>query len=292
MITEEISRENRLESSKIKDLKLENLVMNQATTRSRWSHIQSLESYARHGIRNVTLWRDKIKELGIRKTRTVLNDLNLNVICINRIGPIFSENGELCLNFLEDAKRGIEEAFELGADNLMFFPGTSLPHKTDLENARDTVNDKLKDILPVARQATVELVLEPLHPMIAGDRSCVNTLKQSNDICVQLGEGLGIVVDVYHVWWDPELRNEINRAGSFGCLSGFHINDWLVPTNDLLTDRGMIGDGIIELKKIRGWMENAGYCGPVEIEIFSDFWWRQDPDHVVKTAIERTLRLA
>lgn len=273
------------------DLNLARLAMNQATTRHRWTHEESLEGYARHGIRQVALWRDKVRELGTRETRATLRRLDLSVTGLNRIGPVFRENGDPDPLFLDDAKRGIDEAFEMNADNLMFFPGTSLPEQTDLDEARSRARDCLFEVLPLARQANVKLVLEPLHPMIAGDRSCINTMRQSNDLCDEAGDGLGLVVDVYHVWWDPELRAEIERAGPER-LAGFHVSDWLVPTKDLLCDRGMIGDGVIELRKIRGWMEKAGYRGPVEIEIFSLHWWRQDPDDAVRLAIERTLALA
>ena len=273
------------------NLSIERVAINQATTRKQWTHQQSLEGYARHGIRQVNLWRDEILELGIGKTRNLLEELSMEVIGLNRIGPVFDENGCANKGFLDDTKRGIEEACELKATNLMFFPGTSLPFINNIKDARKYATDSLLAALELARQAGVELVLEPLHPMIAGDRSCVNTMKQCNDICDVAGGGLGIVVDVYHVWWDPELKSEIARAGSTR-LSGFQINDWLVPTNDLLNDRGMMGDGVIEIKKIRHWMEHSGYKGPIEIELFSDYWWNQDPDRVVRLAIERTLALA
>ncbi len=273
------------------DLTLERLAINQATTRNRWTHEQSLEGYARHGIRQINLWRDKLAELGVSKTRQLLQQYGLSVIGLNRIGPVFEDTGGMNSGFLENTKRAIEEAYELSAANLMFFPGTSLPSNKNIEYARECAKECLFEALELAREAQVQLVLEPLHPMIAGDRSCINSMKQCNDLCDEAGLGLGIIVDVYHVWWDPELAVEITRAGA-DRLAGFQINDWLVPTKDLLTDRGMIGDGVIELRKIRQWMESAGYQGPVEIELFSDYWWQQDPDKVVRLAIDRTLELA
>ena len=271
-------------------LTLDRLAINQATTH-RWSHKNSLEGYAKQGVSHVALWRNKVAELGIASTRTLLNALNLNVVGLNRIGPVFTETGAPDPNFMDDAKRGIDEAAELGADNLMFFPGTALPHITDLAGTRTLVRDRLFEILPLAQRAGVQIVLEPLHPMVAGERSCINTLKQCNDLCDAAKGDLGIVVDVYHVWWDAELQSEINRAGA-DRLAGYHISDWLVPTRDLVRDRGMIGDGVIELRKIRGWMEKSGYKGPVEIEIFSDYWWQQEPEFTVKTAVARALELA
>ena len=272
-------------------LTLDRLAINQATTRTRWGHEASLRGYAGRGIGHVALWRDKVAELGVPATAALLKQLGLSVTCLNRIGPVFGPDGAPDPGFLDDAKRGVEEAHELGAGSVMFFPGAALPHYPDLAASRTRAETALSGALEIAREAGVELVLEPLHPMLAGDRSCLNTLKQCNDLCDEAGDGLGVVVDVYHVWWDPELEAEINRAGAKR-LAGFHISDWLVPTRDLLTDRGMIGDGVIELGRIRGWMERAGYDGPVEIEIFSDHWWAQDPETVVGLAIERALALA
>jgi sugar phosphate isomerase/epimerase len=130
------------------------------------------------------------------------------------------------------------------------------------------------------------LAIEPLHPMYAAERACVNTMAHANDLCDELGAGVGIAVDVYHVWWDPQLRREIERAGAAtpSRLLAYHISDWLVPTTDLLLDRGMMGDGVIDLTLIRSWMEAAGYRGGHEVEIFSaNNWWKRDPDEVLAT---------
>jgi sugar phosphate isomerase/epimerase len=155
------------------------------------------------------------------------------------------------------------------------------------------VRDGIAEVLPYARAANMPLAIEPLHPMYAADRACVNTMAQANDLCDDLGEGLGIAVDVYHVWWDPDLEREIRRTGDAARdghkrILAFHICDWLVPTNDLLLDRGMMGDGVIDLPKIRGWVEAAGYDGLHEVEIFSsENWWKRDPHEVVRVCIER-----
>lgn len=134
------------------------------------------------------------------------------------------------------------------------------------------------------------LAIEPLHPMQAAERACINTLEQALDICDALDEGhsgaLGVAVDVYHVWWDPKLAAQLTRAGRARLLA-YHVCDWLVPTGDLLNDRGMMGDGIIELQKIRGWMEQAGYGGTAEVEIFSEQWWARPLEQVLTTCIER-----
>ncbi|MBT4940929.1 MAG: sugar phosphate isomerase/epimerase, partial [Rhodospirillaceae bacterium] len=137
-----------------------------------------------------------------------------------------------------------------------------------------------------SRSCNIPLAIEPLHPMFAADRACVNTLAQANDLCDELGDGVGVAVDAYHVWWDPDLAPEIARAK--GRILGFHVCDWLVPTTDLLLDRGMMGDGVIDLPAMRQMVEAAGYHGLIEVEIFSaENWWKRDGDEVMQIVIER-----
>ena len=122
--------------------------------------------------------------------------------------------------------------------------------------------------------------------MYAADRACINTLSQANDVCDQLGEGVGVAIDVYHVWWDPELEKEIARARNR--ILGFHVSDWLLATQDLLLDRGMMGDGVIDIPQIQNWVEKAGYRGPIEVEIFSaQNWWKRDGNEVLETILSR-----
>ncbi len=147
------------------------------------------------------------------------------------------------------------------------------------------MRDGLAALLPHARQAQVPLALEPLHPMYAADRACVSTLAQANDLCDALGDGIGVAVNAYHVWWDPDLAREIARAGRR--IVAYHVNDWLVPTGHLLLDRGMMGDGVIDLPAMRAMVERAGYRGHCEVEILSERWWQRDPDEVLRICIER-----
>ena len=197
----------------------------------------------------------------------------------------------------DDNRRALEEAVALGAACLVIVPGGlpqfsrpgSAPSK-DLADARKMVADELGALLPEARRAAMPLALEPLHPMLAADRGCINTLGQALDICDRLDPqasgALGVAVDVYHCWWDPKLKEQIERAGARRLLA-FHVSDWLVPTSHLLNDRGMMGDGIIDIPAIRGWMEAAGYRGHAEVEIFSEHWWRRPMDEVLGLCIER-----
>ena len=164
------------------------------------------------------------------------------------------------------------------------------PSHTDIGLARAQVHDGIAATLDYARGVGMPLAIEPLHPMQAAERACVNTLEQALDICDALDPGrsgaLGVALDVYHVWWDPKLADQIVRAGGDRLLA-YHVCDWLVPTRDLLNDRGMMGDGIVELRKIRALVEAAGYTGHVEVEIFSDAWWSRPADEVLDTCVAR-----
>ena len=149
------------------------------------------------------------------------------------------------------------------------------------------VEEGIAAVLPHARSSKIPLAIEPLHPMYAADRACVNTLGQALDMCARLGASTGVAIDVYHLWWDPDLDAQIARAGKEQRILAHHICDWLVPTRDMLLDRGMMGDGVIDLKRIRKMIEAAGYSGPQEVEILSTQWWKQPGDEVIATCIER-----
>ena len=195
---------------------------------------------------------------------------------------------------IDENLRALAEAHALRAECLVLVAGGLPAGSKDIAGAREQVREGIAAILPLARQAGVPLAIEPLHPMYAADRACVNTLGQALDLCDALDPrnegGLGVAVDVYHVWWDPELERQIARAGKARLLA-FHICDWLVPTRDLLNDRGMMGDGVIDLPRIRSWIERAGYAGFHEVEIFSELdWWQRDPDEVLTTCKDRHQR--
>lgn len=263
------------------------IAINQATTRVQWNFRQSVEGYARHGVRKIAVWRDKLEACGIDDAKRLLADNGMAVTGLNRAGPFIGADDAARRAALEDARHAIDEAAELRAACLLVFPGGLQAGSKELGAARAQLAEALTELLPIARKAGVHLALEPLHPMLAADRSCLNTMADANDLCDALGPGIGIVVDIYHVWWDARLKEEIERAGKER-LVGFHVSDWLVPTRDLVFDRGMMGDGVIDIPGIRSWMEGAGYDGPVEVEIFSaENWWKRDPDEVAQTCIER-----
>ena len=251
-----------------------------------WSLAQAIEGYARAGVPAISVWRDKLAELGTDAATQQIRDAGLTVTGLCRGGMFPATDAAGRQAALEDNRRAVDEAAAIGARCLILVVGGLAPGSKDLAGARAEVDDGLAELLPYARQAGVPLAIEPLHPMYAADRACVNTLGQANDLCDQLGPGVGVAVDVYHLWWDPDLERQIARAGER--ILAFHVCDWLVPTRDLLLDRGMMGDGVIDIPKIRGWVEAAGYRDFCEVEIFSDRdWWQRDPDEVVAACIER-----
>lgn len=259
------------------------LSINTATVKQ-WSLEQVIEGCARYGIGGISPWRDKLHECGLEKTAKLIKTHGLQVSGLCRGGFFTADDRRAAL---DDNHRAVDEAATLGAKCLVLVVGGLLSGSKDMGAARARVRDGIAELLPYARKAGVKLAIEPLHPMTAADRACVNTLRQANDLCDELGDGLGVAVDVYHVWWDPELEAQIKRAGSKR-IFGFHVCDWLVPTTDLLLDRGMMGDGVIDIPRIRGWVEATGYTGQVEAEIFSaNNWWTKDGDEVLRTVIAR-----
>jgi sugar phosphate isomerase/epimerase len=257
------------------------LSLNTATVKRQWNLAQAIEGCARHGIRGISPWRDQVAEMGLDNAARAIKEKGLSVTGLCRGGFFTSKD------WLDDNRRAIEEARVLGAQCLVLVVGGLLPGTRDLLLSRKTIAEGIAAILPEARKANVPLAIEPLHPMQAADRACVNTLEQALDLCDSLGDGVGVAVDVYHLWWDPKLEQQIRRAGKKRILA-YHICDWRVPTRDLLNDRGMMGDGVIDLPRIRSWVEAAGYAGYHEVEIFSELdWWKRDPDEVLQTCKDR-----
>ena len=266
------------------------LSLNTATVREKWNLREMIEGCARRGIRGISPWRDKLAQLGVKEAARLVRDNGLAVtgLCRGGMFPAAERKGRQAA--LDDNLRAIDDAAALGARCLVLVVGGLPAGSKDLDGAREMVRDGIGETLERARGAGVPLAIEPLHPMYCADRACVNTMAQALDLCDELdsakGGALGVAVDVYHVWWDPQLERQIERAGDKR-LHAFHICDWLVPTTDLLNDRGMMGDGVIDLPLIRSWMEAAGYRGFHEVEIFSSNWWRREPDDVLGTIKRR-----
>jgi len=267
------------------------LSLNTATVREKWNLRQMIEGCARQDIRGISPWRDKLAELGAKEAARMIRGHGLTVtgLCRGGMFPAADRKGRAAA--IEDNLRAIDDAATLEAKCLVLVVGGLPAGSKDLAGAREMVRDGIGEVLDHARGAGVPLAIEPLHPMYCADRACINTLAQALDVCDELagrdGEGLGVAVDVYHVWWDAGLEAAIQRAGNRRLLA-YHICDWLVPTADLLTDRGMMGDGVIDLPRIRSWMETAGYRGFHEVEIMSaKNWWQRDPDEVLAVMRER-----
>lgn len=244
------------------------LSLNTATVRQQWNLQQIIEGCARHEIRGISPWRDQVAELGLKQTARLIRTHELSVSGYCRGGMFPANTAEQRHNNLSDNFRAVDEALELNAACLVLVVGGLPAGSKDLAGARQQVHDGLNTLLEYARPRGMPLAIEPLHPMYAADRACINSLKQANDLIDDLGdEGLGLAVDLYHTWWDADFHHEIRRAGKKRLLA-FHICDWLNPTQDMLEDRGMMGDGVIDIRGFRLAVEALGYDGFHEVEIF------------------------
>jgi len=275
---------------------LAHLAINTATLRKQLELPAILEACARRGIRSVCPWRDQVKRAGLASVARQLRDSQIALSGYCR-GGFFPAADALGLRTaLDDNRKAIDEAKTLGAPCLVLVVGAlpgalqGRPAHKDIALARAQVVDGIAATLAYARQVAMPLAIEPLHPMQAADRACINTTEHALDICDALDPNrsgaLGVAIDVYHTWWDPKLESQIARAGRDRLLA-YHVCDWLLPTRDLLNDRGMMGDGIVELKKIRAWVEAAGYLGPAEVEIFSERWWNEPTEVLLDTCEAR-----
>ena len=275
---------------------LAHLSINSATLRKQLSLPAIIERCAERGIPRICPWRDQVHAAGLANTRRKLADTGMRTSGYCRGGFFPAADAAGLEAALEDNRRAIDEAKLLDAPCLVLVVGSlpgalnGRPLSKDLALARAQAVEGIARTLEYARTQAMPLAVEPLHPMQCADRSCIATLNHALDICDALDAGrsgaLGVALDVYHTWWDPQLEAAIGRAGRDRLLA-YHVCDWLVPTRDLLNDRGMMGDGIIELRKIRAWMEDAGYQGAAEVEIFSEDWWARPLGEVLGTCIER-----
>ncbi|MBB3289272.1 MULTISPECIES: sugar phosphate isomerase/epimerase family protein [unclassified Rhizobium] len=267
---------------------IEGLSINLATVRQQYDMRQAVEACLKQDIVAIAPWRDQVHKIGLSEAARIVADNRLKVTGLCRGGMFPATDAEGRAAAIDDNKRAIDEAAALNADCLVLVVGGLPEGSRDIAHARQMVADGIAAILPHARSAGIPIAIEPLHPMYAADRACVNTLEQALDICDLLGDGIGVAIDVYHVWWDPKLHEQIARAGAGGRILAHHICDWLVPTTDLLLDRGMMGDGVIDLKRIRAEIEKAGFFGLQEVEIFSqNNWWKRLGEEVLSTCIER-----
>ena len=257
---------------------------------------QTIEAVASAGFGAIAPWRRELQGEPVKVVSRHIRDAGLEVSGYCRSSYIPAASEAEFIAAIDDNRRAIDDAAELGARCFVMVVGGLPEGSKDLPAARQQVHDGMSVLLEYARRQDVPLAIEPLHPMYAADRACINTLQQALDLCDALDppQGnsvkavVGVAVDLYHVWWDPHLQTQIMRAGRDKRLLGFHLCDWLVPTRDMLLDRGMMGDGVIDIRGIRQWMETAGYPGSVEVEIFSrDNWWRRPPAEILAVCAAR-----
>jgi sugar phosphate isomerase/epimerase len=253
---------------------LSKLCVHTITTKP-WPIETSARAFSAAGIGGITVWRDALSGRDIAQTGKLLKELNLQVVSLCRGGFFPSVNAATRRTAIDDNLKAIDEAHELGAPMVVLVCGAD-PGQS-LTESRKQIQDGIAACLSHAEAAKVKLAIEPLHPMYAGDRSAINTMEQANDMAEALqSPWVGVAADVYHLWWDADLEDQVKRCGQHGNLFAFHICDWKTPTLDVLNDRGLMGEGCIPVKQIRGWVEAAGFTGFNEVEIFSTIYWQQD----------------
>jgi len=259
------------------------LSFNQITT-NRWSVAEAADGCARHGVRSIALWRHKIEEAGLAASVRAVSDAGLHVSSVCRGGMFPAVTAEERRRRIEDNFRAADEAAALNADSLVMVVGGC--DGIGIDEARKMVADGVAALVPHARERGVKIGLEPLHPMYAAERSVLVTIGQALELAgVYEPHEVGVILDTFHIWWDPQVETLIEQAA--GRIFGFHVSDWLVPLPDVLMGRGMMGDGVIDNRKLRAMVEKAGYNGPIEVEIFNQAIWDRDPDEVLAQVIER-----
>lgn len=240
---------------------------------------EAIDAYTAADVPGITVWRQHLEPYGPEEAGRMLRDSGLKVVSLCRGGFFPATSAAAREKARDDNRRAIDEAAAIGAPLVVLVCGSS--PEQPLAVSRQQILDGIVAVLPHAKAAGIRLSIEALHPMYADTRSAVNTLEQANNMVTVIGSDfLGVTVDVYHLWWDPFLEAEIKRAGK--SIFSFHVCDWRVPTRDLLNDRGMMGEGCIDIPQIRGWVEREGFNGPIEVEIFSDEFWAQDQQRLIR----------
>jgi sugar phosphate isomerase/epimerase len=281
---------------------LSRLSLNTATTKA-WTLAQAVDGTVRAGLGAIGLWRDRVAEAGLEEAAARVADAGLRVSSLCRGGFLTAADDAGRAAALDDNRAAIVEAATLGTAELILvvggLPAASAPGgpalpdgDRDLVAARGRVADRIADLVPFAQEHGVRLVLEPLHPMFAADRAVISTLGQALDLAEPFpSDAVGVVVDTYHVWWDPDLQAQIARAGAQGRLASYQVCDWILPlAGDPLLSRGYMGDGYVDFRTIGSWVTAAGYSGDVEVEIFNQEIWDAPGDEVLATIKDRYLR--
>lgn len=254
-----------------------------------WNIETAIEKYAQAGIGGITVWRDTLKNRDATKIGRQITDAGLSPTALVRGGFFCYGNKDEQARAFADNRAAIREAESIGAPMVVLVCGAHADQS--LEESRRQIQEGIEAVLPHAEAHNVVLAIEPLHPMYADTRSAINTLEQANDMAEYFkSDYVGVAVDVYHLWWDAHLKEQIKRCGKNGNLAAFHVCDWNVPTEDMLLDRGLMGEGCINVKEIRGWVEQAGFRGFNEVEIFSSKYWQSDQDAWLEKITEAYLK--
>ncbi len=266
---------------------LSRLCVHTVTTKP-WTLEQAIEKFMLSGIQGISVWRSYLKGADLKYWRKKIKKSGLEAVALVRGGFFTGLKKADRTMALEENRKAIDEASGIEASMVVLVCGAT-PGQS-LSVSRDQIKTSLETLLPYAEKKGVKLAIEPLHPMYADSRSAINTLKQANELAEYFNSPwVGVALDVYHVWWDPDLEMEINRCAENKNLLAVHLCDWKVPTVDMLNDREIMGKGIIDISQIIHWIENTNYDGFYEVEIFSDFYWRKDQDIFLKEIIDAYL---
>ena len=246
-----------------------------------WTLEECIINFASAGVKGISIWRHLLEGKDLNKIKLLLDSNRMDVVSLVRGGFFPSVDPKKRLSAIEDNQLAIEQASALGAPLVVLVCGAE--PKQSLESSRQQIKEGITALIPLAEKRKVKLAIEPLHPMYAAEKSAILTLGQANEMCELINSPwVGIAIDVYHLWWDDQLKNEIIRCGKNKNILAFHICDWRVNTIDFLTDRGLMGEGCIDIKKIREWIEAAGFDGYNEVEVFSERLWSGDQKQYLK----------
>ncbi len=271
-----------------KDQKPNRLCLHTITTKP-WSLEKAVTKYQKAGIQGISVWRHYLEGHDLAECDRKIKKAGLECVALVRGGFFTGLKPEDRKKAIEENKKVIDEAAGIGAGMVVLVCGAT-PGQS-LDTSRNQIREAIGTLLPYAEEQEVKLVVEPLHPMYADTRSAINTLEQANDLTEYFGsDWVGVALDVYHLWWDPDLKNQIMRCGENKNLYAVHLCDWRVPVRNILNDREIMGKGIIDLSSIIQWVKEAGYKGFYEVEIFSDHYWGMDQDRYLQQIIDAYLK--